>query len=135
MDITGVINGLGGSVWGFGDASPRDADGWQVIPIAPGVVQARLDGRSHGFSVMDDVGSEYTRTGNTIEYRPFPIATWPVAKASAAPRRILPCWLEDGAAPAPAVARPSRKRAVAPVKLPPLAGTLATEAEARGRVP
>lgn len=72
VDITGSTLGNGGSVWGFGDPTPRDADGWQIIPVAPEVVQARLDGASHGFCVMDDVGSEYTRHGNTIDYRHFP---------------------------------------------------------------
>ena len=98
-DITGSINGLGGSVWGFGDAAPRDPDGWQVILIAPEVVQARLDGRSHGFCVMDDVGSEYTRNGNTIEYRQFPNR---YVASHEGPRTTAPyftIWLDDGAAP------------------------------------
>jgi hypothetical protein len=58
-DVTAVTLGLGGSIWGFGDPSPPDENRWQTIPIAPAVVQARLDGRSYGFLVMDDVGSEY----------------------------------------------------------------------------
>jgi hypothetical protein len=101
-DITGVINGCGGSTWAMGDASPRDADGWQVVPILPGVVQARLDGRSQGFSVMDDVGSEYTRTGNTIDYRQFPnrYVSSREGKRGNAPYFTL--WLEDAEASAPA---------------------------------
>ena len=70
-DITSVINGSGGSIWGFGDATSRDADGWQAIHVNPAVVQARIDGHSFGFAVMDDVGSEYSRDGNTFTYRPF----------------------------------------------------------------
>jgi len=96
-DITGSINGVGGSVWGFGDASPRDTGGWQVIPIAPEVVQARLDGRSYGFCMMDDVGSEYTRNGNTIEYRQFPNR---YIASHDGPRKTAPyftLWLDDGA--------------------------------------
>jgi len=72
VDVTGAINGAGGSVWGFGDPSPRDADGWQVVPIEPAVVQARIDGQGHGFCVMDDVGNEYVRRGDAFEYHPFP---------------------------------------------------------------
>lgn len=63
-DITAVTLGLGGSTWGFGDPTPPDANRWQVIPIDPAVVQARIDGRSYGFFVMDDVGSEYQRDGD-----------------------------------------------------------------------
>ncbi len=81
-DLTSVVLGNGGSQWGFADAirkeSPVDATGqsasrdWFEIPIDPAIVQARIDGRSHGFFVMDDVGSEYSRSGNTIDYRLFP---------------------------------------------------------------
>ena len=49
-DITAVILGNGGSIWRFADASDPDAGGWQSIPIDPAVIQARLDGRSHGFA-------------------------------------------------------------------------------------
>ncbi|HRQ90185.1 MAG TPA: hypothetical protein PLA50_15400, partial [Bacteroidia bacterium] len=70
-DITSVVCGEGGSVWGFGDASAPDAEGWQVVPIDPAVVQARLDGRSEGFFVIDDVGSEYTRDGDAFQYTNF----------------------------------------------------------------
>lgn len=119
-DITGVINGLGGSVWGFGNASPCDADGWQVIPISPSVVQARLDERSHGFCVMDDVGSEYTRDGNTIDYRQFPnrYVTSREGRRGTAPYFTL--WLEDGASPAPAPPAVAARPAVPPAKLPPM---------------
>jgi len=105
-DITSVINGAAGSIWGFGDTTPRDADGWQVIPIEPAVVQARLDGQSHGFSVMDDVGSEYTRTGNTIDYRHFPNR---YVTSREGPRKTAPyftLWLESGAASPQSPARP-----------------------------
>jgi hypothetical protein len=71
-DITGVVLGNGGSRWGFGDASPRDKDNWYRVPVEPAVVQARLASESHGFFVMDDVGSEYTRNGDSIDYRLLP---------------------------------------------------------------
>ena len=71
-DITAVILGNGGSIWRFADASDPDAAGWQSIPVDPAVIQARLDGRSHGFVVMDDVGNEWTRQGDAFRWRPFP---------------------------------------------------------------
>ncbi len=124
-DITGVINGNGGSTWGFGDPTPRDAAGWQVIPVDPGVAQARLDGRSHGFCVMDDVGSEYTRQGNTIAYRQFPNRY--VASREGAHGRgpYFMLWLEDRG-PAAATSRGPAVAAVAPPRpasLPPLMAT------------
>ena len=71
-DVTSVTLGNGGSIWSFGDASQRDSDGWQRIPVAPEVIQSKLDGQSFGFLVMDDVGSEYKRDGNRFEYRLMP---------------------------------------------------------------
>lgn len=116
-DITGSILGNGGSVWGFGDPTPRDANGWQIIPIEPAVVQARLDGTSHGFCVMDDVGSEYTRNGNTIDYRHFPnrYVSSRDDKRKTAPYFTL--WLAESPAPAP-TARTAEKTSVIPAKLP-----------------
>jgi len=70
-DLTAVVCGEGGSVWGFGEASAPDAEGWQVVPIAPEVARARLEGRSHGFFVIDDVGNEYSRDGNAFQYTTF----------------------------------------------------------------
>ena len=109
VDITGSINGGGGSVWGFGDASPREAGDWQVIPIDPAVAQARVDGRSHGFCVMDDVGSEYTRNGNTIEYRQFPNR---YVASRDGPRKTAPyftLWLDDGGVQsAPKIVTPTK---------------------------
>ena len=31
-DITSVVCGEGGSLWGYGEASTPDAEGWQIIP-------------------------------------------------------------------------------------------------------
>lgn len=128
-DLTGVVLGNGGSIWGFGDASPRDADGWQVIPIDPAVVQARLDGRSYGFFVMDDVGSEYTRKGNTIEYRLFPNR---YVASREGPRKTAPyfaLWLADGTptAAAPSVAT-SRSVNPKPAPLPKAVSPVAASA-------
>jgi hypothetical protein len=118
-DITGVINAGGGSQWAFGDASARDADGWQVVPVAPDLVQARLDGRSHGFCVMDDVGSEYTRSGNTIQYRSFPNR---YVSSREGPRRSAPyftLWTDEGVPVAAPTPRP-RNSVVTPAELPAL---------------
>ncbi len=110
-DITAVILGNGGSIWRFADASDPDADGWQSIPIEPAVIQARLDGRSHGFVVMDDVGSEWSRQGDAFRWRPFPNRFFYSRdqNASVAPR--FEVWVADGAPVAvprsPAPPRPS----------------------------
>ncbi|MCU0710909.1 MAG: DUF4091 domain-containing protein [Pirellula sp.] len=71
-DVTSVTLGNGGSIWSFGDASQRDSEGWQRIPVSPEVMQSKLNGDSFGFLVMDDVGSEYRRDGNRFEYRLMP---------------------------------------------------------------
>ena len=99
-DITAVINGAGGSIWGFADPTPRDANGWQIIPVDPAVVQARIEGRSFGFAVMDDVGSEYLREGSKFTYRPFlnRYVSSKDDKKSTRPHFTL--WLEDGPASA-----------------------------------
>ena len=117
-DITAVINGVGGSTWSFADATPRDSSGWQVIAVAPAVVQARIAGRSFGFAVMDDVGSEYSREGNTFTYRPFlnRYVSSKDDKRSTCPYFLL--WIEDGAAPDPAAA-PAKPVVVRPAPLPP----------------
>ncbi len=116
-DVTGAILGVGGSVWAFGDPSPRDADGWQVIPIEPAVVQARIDGQSEGFCVMDDVGSEYTRTGNVIDYRHFPNRYVASREGKRGTVPYFTLWLEAGAAPAPKLTARPRPVVVA-AKLP-----------------
>ena len=101
QNVTSVILGLSGSTWGFGDPTPPDANRWQVIPIETAVVQARVDGRSHGFFVMDDVGSEYQRDGDQFTYASFPnrYVASREGKKGTAPYFTL--WLEDGPAPAP----------------------------------
>jgi hypothetical protein len=126
-DLTAVILGQRGSIWGFGDPTPPDANRWQRIPIKPEVVQARLDGRSHGFFVMDDVGSEYTRQGNTIDYRLFPNR---YITSREGPKRFAPyflLWLEDKPllqASAPAV--PSVPAKAVSATLPPIPASTQT---------
>ena len=95
-DITAVILGNGGSIWRFADASDPDADGWQSIPVDPAVIQARIDGRSHGFVVIDDVGNEWTRQGDAFHWRPFPNRFFysKDQNASVAPR--FEVWVTDG---------------------------------------
>ena len=95
-DITAVILGNGGSIWRFADASDPDADGWQSIPVDPAVIQARIDGRSHGFAVIDDVGNEWTRQGDAFHWRPFPNRFFHSKdqNASVAPRFEI--WVADG---------------------------------------
>ena len=95
-DITEVILGNGGSIWRFADASDPDADGWQSVPIDPAVIQARMDGRSHGFAVIDDVGDAWTRDGDAFRWRLFSNRFFHSKdqNASVAPRFEI--WLADG---------------------------------------
>ena len=120
-DLTSVILGQRGSIWGFGDPTPPDANRWQRIPIKPEVVQARLDGRSHGFFVMDDVGSEYTRQGNTIDYRLFPNR---YVTSREGPKRFVPyflLWLDDAPVAKVPLVSPAKPLAkAAPATLPPV---------------
>ena len=101
QNVTSVTLGLSGSTWGFGDSTPPDANRWQVIPIEPAVVQARVDGRSHGFFVMDDVGSEYQRDGDQFTYASFPNRYVASREGKKGTAPFFTLWLEDGPAPAP----------------------------------
>jgi hypothetical protein len=94
-DITAVILGNGGSLWKFADASDP-AGGWQSIPVDPAVIEARLDGRSHGFVLVDDVGNEWTRQGDSFRWRLFPNRFFHSKdqNASVAPRFEI--WVTDG---------------------------------------
>ena len=71
-DLCRVILGQGGTVWGMADASAPDADGWQSIPVDPGVIAARVAGVARGFLVFDDTGTEWTRDGETYTVRHMP---------------------------------------------------------------
>jgi hypothetical protein len=54
------------------DASPPDADRWQVIAVDPKVVAAQIAGVSQGFLVFDDTGTEWTRDGERYTVRHMP---------------------------------------------------------------
>lgn len=95
-DVTAVTLGNGGSIWSFGDATKPDEDGWQRIPVAPEILQARMDGESFGFLVMDDVGSEYERTGNRFEYRLMPNRFFFSKDQNRASAPYFVVWFEDG---------------------------------------
>lgn len=97
VDLTGSTLGQAGTIWSFGDAAPPDRAGWQVIPIDPAVIQARIDGQSHGFFVMDDVGSEYTRNGTTIDYKQFPNRYVASREGKKAVQPYFTLWMEHGA--------------------------------------
>jgi hypothetical protein len=116
-DITSVVCGEGGSVWGFGDASAPDAEGWQIIPVSAEVAQARIDGASHGFYVIDDVGNEYSRDGNAFKYTGFVNRYVSSREDSKAKRPYFTLWLEDGHVPTPKAVVESK--AEAPATLPP----------------
>lgn len=124
-DLTSVVCGEGGSFWGFGDASAPDEEGWQVIPIAPEVAQARLDGRSYGFFVMDDVGSEYARDGNAFRYESFVNRYVSSREDKRAYRPYFTLWLEDGGAEAGGPEAAAGREEVKAVKLPDAAPGLA----------
>ena len=118
-DVTAVTLGLGGSRWGFGDPTPPDANRWQMIPIDPAVVQARLDGRSFGFLVMDDVGSEYQRDGDKFTYTSFPNRYVASKDSNHRSAPYFTLWLEDGpVTPTAFLPDPTLKPAKAP-ELPP----------------
>jgi len=117
-DITCVVCGEGGSLWGFGEASAPDAEGWQIIPIASEVAQARLDGRSHGFYVIDDVGNEYTRDGNAVKFTNFVNRTVSSREDKRIHKPYFTLWLEDGALEAPKAVNPVNP--VAAATLPPV---------------
>lgn len=128
-DITAVILGNGRSIWKFAEASEPDRDGWQSIPVAPAIIQARIDGRSHGFAVIDDVGNEWTRQGDDFRWQPFPNRFFHSRhqNASVAPR--FEVWLADGepvavpTSPAPAsLAEPKS------IDLPPIGSPEAEQA-------
>jgi hypothetical protein len=67
-----VILGNGGTTWRMADASAPDRDGWQIVPVDPKVIAARVAGLGYGFLVFDDTGSEWTRQGESFTFRLFP---------------------------------------------------------------
>lgn len=99
-DITSVVCSEGGSTWGFADVSVPDAEGWQIIPISPSVAQARIDGHSFGFFVIDDVGSEYKKDGNAVTFTNYVNRYVSSREDKKAHRPFFTLWLEDGEASA-----------------------------------
>ena len=71
-DLTAVMLGQGGTLWGSADATPPDSQGWQHIPVDPKVVAVRVAGLSYGLILFDDTGSEWTRDGDRFQQRMFP---------------------------------------------------------------
>ena len=71
-DLTFVVSGERGTIWGFGDASPPDRQGWQAVPVDPRVIEACAAGQSQGLFLQDDTGSEYDRDGEKFTYHLFP---------------------------------------------------------------
>lgn len=132
-DVTGVVLGNGGSRWSFADPTAPDTDRWQIIPIDPALVQLRIDGHSHGFFVIDDVGSEYTRQGNTIDYHPLPNRFLYSRESPASRAPYFTLWLRPrGPADSPAAPPPVYPlEAVPPGVLPPLPSTTAESAAGR----
>jgi hypothetical protein len=124
---------VGGSIWGFGDPTPRDADGWQAIPIEPAVVQARIDGVSHGFCVMDDVGNEYARDGAAFKFLPFPNRFFSSRDDSRRKAPYFTLWLEDGAPPPASRAAEAEPADFRPGRLPPEVTPRAVPAGTAGR--
>ena len=112
-DITSVVCGEGGSLWGFGDASAPDAEGWQIIPIAPEVAQARLAGRSHGFYLIDDIGNEYIREGNAVKFTNFVNRYVSSREDKRVHKPYFTLWLEGGSVETPKVVSDSKTVAVA----------------------
>jgi hypothetical protein len=67
------------------------------------VAQARLDGRSHGFYVIDDIGSEYTRDGNAVKFTNFVNRYVSSREDKRIHKPYFTLWLEDGAVESPKV--------------------------------
>ena len=89
------------------------------------MIQARVDGRSQGFAVLDDVGNEWTRQGDAFQWRPFPNRFFysKDQNATVAPR--FEVWVADGE-PAAAVKSPAPPLLAEPqrIELPSIAKPL-----------
>ncbi len=71
-DLTSVIAGEGHTLWRFADCTAPDEAGWQTASVSPAAVAAQAAGLSYGFAVIDDVGSEYSRTNGQFRYHLLP---------------------------------------------------------------
>lgn len=130
-DITAAILGQSSTRWAFGDASPPDAGGWQVIPVDPAVVQSCTDRLSQGVVVVDDVGSEYSREGDQIQWRLFPNR---YISSRDGPRAKAP-WFEihtEGTVSSPVPEKSSAARPVPPATAEAAMAVLPADAPAPG---
>jgi hypothetical protein len=100
-DLCSVILGAGGTLWRMADATPPDAQGWQVVPVHPDVLAARVAGASHGFLLFDDTGTEWARSGDrfTIHHMPNRFVYSRDQNAASAPYFTVEPGPEDRAAP------------------------------------
>jgi lysophospholipase L1-like esterase len=70
--VNWVMLGEGGTFWRMSDASPPDADGWQVIPVERSIIAARVAGMSYGLLVFDDTGTERPKPTEKETFARFP---------------------------------------------------------------
>lgn len=70
-DLTSATFGGMGTIWSSADAT-EPADGWQSIEVSPAVVEARIEGKSFGFVVFDDTGTELERNGDNVDLHLLP---------------------------------------------------------------
>ena len=117
-DVTSASLAARGTPWGFGDVTAPDAEGWQVIPVAAEVIEARAAGRSEGFLVVDDVGSEYDRDGERFLPRPFPNRFFTSREGPRDHRPYFTIVVGDGP-PTPEAAVPEKPPRPTPATLPP----------------
>ncbi|MDA0840111.1 MAG: DNRLRE domain-containing protein [Planctomycetota bacterium] len=71
-DLCSVMLGKGNTIWRSADSFPPDEQRWQKFAVGVDVVAARVAGLSYGFLMFDDTGSEWTRNGESFNYRNFP---------------------------------------------------------------
>ncbi len=71
-DLTAAALGQGHTLWSSANASTADKQGWQQVTVDPRIMAARLTGLSHGFVIVDDIGSEYSVENGKFNYRLFP---------------------------------------------------------------
>jgi hypothetical protein len=124
-DITHVTFGQAGSIWRMADATPPGDDGFQKIPVDPQILYARVSGKSTGFVVFDDTGSEWSRNGETVTFRTFPNRFFYSREAGAKDAPFFTVELKDGAPEAAPQSPPSREH---PTDQPPAVALSLSEA-------
>lgn len=70
--VMDVVFGRGNTVWRFADCTPPDREGWQVCPVDPDVVAARVAGLSYGFCLYDEVGNVWSLKKGQFDFVYFP---------------------------------------------------------------